>query len=122
MRKAVFWAVGAVVLALGLDALGDLTQTRPDRPANGTSSEILLSVSTRSAEDPQHAAARLWAACQGTVTSRLVRSGPAPEEPSQWVAVTEPAVGPRSWLRLRGCLEDLTIDRIQARVMAKVDS
>lgn len=111
----------AAAIALGLDALGDLTQNRPDRDVPGSTSELLLRVSTRSGEPPATAARRLWMACEHTVRNRLLDPGLVEVGDGLMGAVTEPAVGPRSWRRLKGCLEDLTLDHVQATVISKVD-
>ena len=39
----------------------------------------------------------------------------------QFRVTTAPAVGEHAWRRLKGCLEDMTIDRVLARVVSKRD-
>lgn len=121
MNRTAAWLALAVVLAVGVDALGDLTQDRPDHPEDGSRSEIVLAVRTRSAEDSEHAARRLWAACEATIDNRLLDPGLVAVGDGRWLAVTEPAVGPRSWRRLQGCLEDLTLHRVLGQIVSKQD-
>lgn len=121
MKRLLLWLGLAVVVAVGVDALGDLTQDRPDRVVPGSHSEIVLEVTTRSGEAPAAAARRLWAACERTVSNRLAEAGLVERDDGRFLAVTEPAVGPRSWRRLKGCLEDLTLDRVKATVVSKQD-
>lgn len=112
-----------VLTALLIDAMGDLTQTRPDRPRPGSRSEIVLAVEFRGTRQrsPQHATESLWGACRGTVSQRLAEPGPVEESPGRIRLVTEPALGDHAWRRLRGCLEDATIDLVKARVVSKRD-
>ncbi|MDQ3981074.1 MAG: hypothetical protein M3271_00160, partial [Actinomycetota bacterium] len=64
-------AVGAV-LSLGIDALGDLTQNRPDRALPGTSSTMVVEIGSRTRDASSvETATRLWAACAGTVPSYI---------------------------------------------------
>ena len=106
----------------GIDALADRTQNRPDRPRPGSSTEIVLSVEGRGQqESPVYAAESLWGACRGTVTQSLAGPGPVEVAPGRVRLVTEPALGPHAWRRLRGCLEDATVDLVRARVVSKRD-
>jgi hypothetical protein len=119
VKRAAVALAGILLGVAGIDALGDLTQDRPDPPRPGSRSEIVLRVSARGAGPD--AADRLWAACEGTVRVRSVPPHPVFLGDGTWRVVTEPAVGPRAWKRLRGCLEDLTLDRVLGRVVSKVD-
>lgn len=121
MRRAFVGLVGVALLAVGIDRLGDLTQNRPDKPVKGSRSEILLDVRAGGRAGPaREAVGNLWGACQGTVSHRL--AGPVEvlgEE--RFRLLTEPALGKNSWRRLKGCLEDFTLDRVRASVVSKTD-
>ncbi len=107
----------------GVDALADRTQNRPDRPRPGSSSEIVLAVEARGRQrSPVYAAESLWGACRGTVSQSLAEPGPTEVAPGRVRLVTEPALGPHAWRRLRGCLEDATLDLVRARVVSKHDT
>ena len=122
MKRIVLTAALLAASFFGIDALGDLTQNRPDSPRPGSSSEILLSVEGRGRQaSTLRAAESLWGACQGTVAHSLAEPGPLEVAPGRVRLVTRPALGPHSWRRLRGCLEDATIDLVRARVVSKHD-
>ena len=111
-----------VAAALLIDAMGDLTQTRPDQPRPGSQSEIVLAVEARGRQrTPLYASESLWGACRGTVSQRLAAPGVVEVEPGRVRLVTEPALGNHAWRRLRGCLEDTTLDLVKARVVSKRD-
>jgi hypothetical protein len=122
VKRIVLTAVLVAVAFLGIDALADRTQNRPDRPQPGSSSEIVLAVEGRGRQGTTvYAAESLWGACRGTVTQSLAEPGPLEVAPGRVKLVTEPALGPHAWRRLRGCLEDATIDLVRARVVSKHD-
>lgn len=98
--------------------LGDLTQTRSDHPAPGAATEVVYEVILRDERRPFLPAAQsLWAACQGTMERA---TGPADVHLDGRIArvVVTPALGAHAQQRLRGCLEDATLDRIRGDVVA----
>ena len=122
MKRILLTAVLVAAGFFGIDALADRTQNRPDRSLPGSSTEIVLSVEGRGRqESPLYAAESLWGACRGTVTQSLAEPGPVEVAPGRVRLVTEPALGPHAWRRLRGCLEDATVDLVRARVVSKHD-
>lgn len=122
MKRAAIWLAVAVLAAVGMDALGDLTQDRPDVTVAGSRSDIVVELRERSFHSSAlEAAEGLWGICQGTVHNRLVPPGVVPLDDSRFLATIEPAVGKHSWRRLKGCLEDMTVDRTIARVVSKSD-
>ncbi len=107
----------AVVVALGVDVLGDLTQTRPDRPRPGWRSEVVFEVRARDeAHRPAALAQRLWSACAHTAERDLAVPDELPGGRAR--VVVEPALGRYARQRLRGCLEDFTLDRARGHVVA----
>ena len=105
----------AAALTLSIDALGDLTQNRPDAVTSGhTTVALELSIRDPDLGTPAAAARSLWAACRGLVSNDLVglvASGST-------VSLTfEPAIGHYSMQRLQGCLEDGTLDGLSAEVV-----
>lgn len=123
MKRTVALIGLGVAVALLVDVMGDLTQTRPDRPVAGSQTEILLAVEVRGTRQrsPQYATESLWGACRGTVTQSLTPPGAVEVGPGRIRLVTEPALGDHAWRRLRGCLEDATVDLVKARVLSKRD-
>ena len=122
MKRAVAVVVAVAALVAGLDVLADLTQDRPDRIAAGSRSEIVLDVRHRSVDPAELRTAQgLWGACQGTVWQQLTEPGVVGLGGGRYLLTTAPAVGEHAWRRLQGCLEDMTVDRVRARVVSKRD-
>ena len=122
MKRALLLLVAASALAMGVDALADLTQDRPDRILPGTRSEIVLDLKSRDRGGSALLSAQgLWGACQGTVRHRLAEPGVMEVSDGRFRLVTEPALGEHSWRRLQGCLEDTTLDKVKAHVVSKRD-
>lgn len=122
MKRAAVVLLAMAALAVFVDVLGDLTQDRPDRVEPGTQSEIVLQLRTRDYLGSALGAAQgLWWACSGTVTQQLVDPGVVDLGGGQFRLLTDKAIGEHSWRRLQGCLEDATIDRVTAEVVAKRD-
>ena len=120
MKRALLLLVGAAVLVVGVFALAEMTQNRPDPPRPGSRSEVVLQVSQKSHVRPTlEAAQNLLGACQGTVPRHRLNPSDAGEERVR--VVTEPALGDHAWRRFRGCLEDFTLDLVKAGVVTKRD-
>jgi len=115
--KAIAVAVALVAAALlGVDALGDLTQSRPDRVDAGAVTEVVLSVDhDRFAQGEDAAAQALWAVCAGQTRSQPTEAFAATED-GRYRVVLAPAVGEHEARKLRGCLEDLTVERVLADI------
>ena len=115
-RRVALVAVLLIVGILGVDELGDLTQSRADSVPPGSRSEIVLEIDTRGYRQPvDDAAANLWGACAGIVRHRLDSAagfepvGDDGDEVRFWV---EPGLGRNAERKLVGCLEDATLDRV----------
>ena len=120
MKTAVRRVLAGVAVAVGgvvaVDVLADYTQTRPDKKLD-TSMEIVFDVSTRNPRRPALQAAQgLWGACQGTIY-RGTGAGDVAVEGRRARVVVHPALGDHGRRRLRGCLEDVTVDRVKAHVV-----
>ena len=122
MKRAAIWLAVAVVIAVSVDVLGDLTQNRPDERVPGSRSEVVVEIRERSVyTSPFDAARRLWAICEGTVHNKAVAPGIVHLGGDLFQVTMEPAVGEHSWRRLKGCLEDLTVDQVLGEVVRKSD-
>ena len=116
--------LGLVIATVaGIDWLADLTQNRPDVIVPGSRSEVVLDVTVRHHFDPGKltTAQGLWGACQHTASRRLVPPGLVEIGEGRFRVVTEPALGENAWRRLKGCLEDVTVDRVKADIVSKRD-
>ena len=106
-----------VVAVASVFALAGATQSRPDIIQQGTSSELTLQIFGDSDVTPTSAAVRLWEACSGMVARNEAHSFERSGASSVTIEL-EPALGPNGERRLRGCLEDATLDKIQAAVVS----
>lgn len=120
LRFTVLAAVLGVGAYLAIGLLGDATQTRADSVGPDSRSEIVLDVSTKGYLQPASDGARnLWAACSGTTSRQLVEDpGIVEIGDSRFRFAVEPGLGDNTRRKLVGCLEDATIDRIQASVVS----
>jgi hypothetical protein len=122
--KRALLLVGLVVgTVAGVDWLADLTQNRPDKDVAGSRSEVVLDVTVRHHWSPAQLATAqgLWGACQHTAFRRLLDPGLVEVGEGRFRVVTEPALGENAWRRLKGCLEDVTVDRVKADIVSKRD-
>jgi hypothetical protein len=107
----------AVVGWIGVQALLEATQSRPDpgdRPARTT---IELSVSQRRTRStPEAAAEALWVDCRARLGSRPVEAAVTALGGDRVALVLEPGIGRLGTRRLTGCLSDLRIDLVRATV------
>jgi hypothetical protein len=120
MKRVLVFAVGAVFAVLGVIALADATQNRPDEIDRNSSSRIVIHVRSRGF-DTELAAQGLFAACHQTVEHMSVQGAgvtPVAGEDDTFAIVVRPSLGEHSRRRLQGCLEDGTIDRVWANVVA----
>lgn len=111
-------AVVALLAASGIDWLGDSLQTRPDARQAGVSTRIEVQLrGARPAARPEQSAAILWASCSHTLHGNV---GPADVRHlgDGRIEVLVPThVGMHAEQRVRGCLQDALIDRLQATVI-----
>lgn len=112
MKPLLVVAALAVAAFVVIGELGDLTQSRPDSVRDDAATELVLSVDEeRFGPGETGAAAALWAVCAAQTRSRAI-DGLRPLGEGRYRVVLTPAVGHHEQLKLIGCLEDLTIDRV----------
>ena len=126
VRKVIIRAVEgvAVVMVLGLSvrALADTAQTRPDEIRDGERTVLVIDVeSGRAGTSPAAAADTVWRVCEPMTDSRLTTDELIAVGPGQVMAIVEPALGHYATNKLTGCLNDLTLDEIQAHVIDRYD-
>lgn len=111
--------VAFVSIGIGVDALADATQTRPDPvlPVSSTTRVVFAVEHARVGPDLFATASHLWGTCapQLSARHRLMRLEPVP---GGVAAVVAPGVGPYAERRLRGCLRDAVLDRVRGDVRA----
>lgn len=108
----------AVLIGGGIDVLGDLTQNRPDAKPAASTGLVTLDIDRNGFTRPRLEAARsLWAACSGTLSNAHSATSFEPLRGGHVLLVIEPAPGFNAQKRLRGCLDDATLDNVRARVL-----
>lgn len=112
---ALIVVLGATIV--GLLLLSDATKYRGVRHEGGET-RVVFTVDTKRYDHGDAQAARvLWSACVGSV-GWDDSTGPHPAANNRFVATVRPGLGEDSRRRLRGCLEDATVERVQGDVVA----
>ena len=110
---------GVVAIGLatvGLDALADATQTRPDVIVKGTTSSVVVAVDPGSARSALTATDALWGACTTQLGGGYKVLGMTDLGSGAVQVLVTPRIGKYAERRLRGCVGDATTERISARV------
>jgi len=118
-RQGIGLVIVAIATAVGIDELGDLTQTRVDpSPVVGSQTTITLHVEAKDPRPATHlqAVENIWASCQGTGSLRLAET-PRALGGGRFSLVLSPAVGTYAERQLHGCLEDARLNYVQAQVL-----
>ena len=113
-RLAIVVAVIAAAV-VAVSHLSDLTQSRPDAVRADSVTELVVAVNEDRFAPGQDAAANaLWAVCSAQTSSRVVGASDGLESlgGDRYRVRLRPALGRHGELKLVGCLEDLTIDRV----------
>jgi hypothetical protein len=115
IKRIVVLLLTVVAFYAGIAALENLTKNRPDAITGGsTTMELEISLRHEGVGSTGLAAESLWATCIWTVASTLTDITVSSRTATLTV---EPALGKYSTRRLNGCLQDATIDGLQARVL-----
>jgi hypothetical protein len=111
-------AVAIVVVMIGaaVDLLADATQSRPTPVRDGTSTVIELEVAQRRSRPVLDAAEALVIACRGALTHGTEVERVMLVADDHVELVVQPGLSEPRRRRYFGCLEDTTLDLIQARV------
>ncbi len=128
VRRALVLAGGvalAAAVAVGtagaIDFVADRTQTRPDARATGVETHIELQLYGQvAAHDAERTFGHLWSLCTGPDVFRLRQLPPPSVDhgPDRRVQVEIAAhVGEHAMARLRGCLNDTSLDKVRSRVV-----
>ncbi len=119
---AVLLAAGALATGAGIDAMADRIQTRPveRRPVATTTIDVQMQ-GTLADRNPERMFGHLWATCTapGVLPGRGIQDyDVAHGGAGLFRVVVDFDIGANYEERLRGCLEDATIERVRADVLA----
>ncbi len=117
MRRIVAFVALALALGATIVVMREATQNRADAVVEGSVTTIDFDVVTHSYQRGEQAAAiALWSVCAATVGGT---TSPMPEAVGDhWQVEVTPAIGEHGENRLVGCIEDITIDRVQGDVLS----
>ncbi|WP_155055324.1 hypothetical protein [Streptomyces blattellae] len=125
-RVATVIVVGIALLAALVVGLAEVTQTRaePDNASRATS--VLFQVDTRdasmTAERRSLAAQQLWERCRDSTSVPLHHATLGDLGDGLFAGAVRPALSEHDRMRLRGCLEDATLDRAHLTVVGIGDA
>ena len=112
-------AVAALAIAtVGIDAMADATQNRPDTHLADTNSAVTISVDPGSARTSLAATRALWAACTTQIGGEYDVLGMTSLGGGLVQVVVAPQIGKYAERRMRGCIGDAVTDRIRAGVQS----
>jgi hypothetical protein len=115
----VFAVVVAALLLYGaVDVIGDATQTRPDADTSNMTTSLILSIRHReSGHSAEETAEALWITCRSSL-KRDLKAWLLPLPGGQASLAIAPGLGEHARRRIFGCLEDATLDGVQAAVVS----
>jgi hypothetical protein len=118
MRRGLVAGLLATVVATGGLVLREATMTTPHRLVPGTATRIVFDVEHRRRQATADDVRTLWALCREPLTDTQKAAALETTGPARGAVVVAPGLGPHQQRRVRGCLEDLTLDRRVGRVVA----
>ena len=116
--------LGAVVAVVGLgygaiDWLGDAIQSRPEVREEGVTTRIEVELhGARSIARPEQTAIVLWGTCSTVLRGAVPPATVNLLDPGRMEVLVPTDITPRAEARVRGCLEDAVVDRVQATVVS----
>ncbi|MFJ4789111.1 hypothetical protein [Streptomyces sp. NPDC088794] len=125
-RVAAVAVVGAALLAGLVVGLADLTQTREQHENDNEATSVLLQVDMRgsgmTAERRTLAAQQVWERCRDATSVPLNHATLGDLGDGVYAGVVRPALTEHDRMRLRGCLEDTSLDRAHLTVVGIGDA
>ncbi|MFC8511703.1 hypothetical protein [Streptomyces sp. NPDC057257] len=125
-RVAAVTVVGAALLTALVVGLADLTQTREQHENDNEATSVLVQVDTRgsgmTAERRRLAAQQVWERCRDSTSVPLSHATLGDLGDGVFAGVVRPALTEHDRMRLRGCLEDTTLDRAHLTVVGIGDA
>ncbi|MER5788682.1 hypothetical protein [Streptomyces sp. NPDC001980] len=126
VRLAVGAVVGAALLGGLVVGLADLTQTREQHENDDEATSVLVQVDTRGAgmtgERRALAAEQVWERCRDSTSVPLRHAVLGDLGDGVFAGVVRPALTEHDRMRLRGCLEDTTLERTHLTVVGIGDA
>ncbi|HEX6230638.1 MAG TPA: hypothetical protein VF029_02890, partial [Actinomycetota bacterium] len=117
LSRVVGLAVLALLLTAAINVLADVTVNRPDPRLLGQLSVIELSVGQRSGDRSDvRVTEALWVSCRGVLPDEVATRSIEAIGSSSVRIVLQPALGHNTQRRFVGCLQDATLDLVQAEV------
>jgi hypothetical protein len=117
-RQVATVVVVAVLLGASVAVLRNLTQTRPEPGSTAGSTALTLEIDQKRTPRPvDRVAEALWIACRSRLQrgTELTEARPLDERTAR--IVVSQGMGPLRERRFVGCLQDATLDLVQARVL-----
>ncbi|MBC2905805.1 hypothetical protein [Streptomyces cupreus] len=125
-RAVAAGVVGAALLAAMVVALADLTQTREERADESEATSVLVQVDLRGADLTEArrslAAQQVWERCRDSTSVPLHHASLGDLGDGLYAGVVRPALTDHDRMRLRGCLEDATLERANLTVVGIGDA
>ncbi|MGK5532207.1 hypothetical protein [Streptomyces sp. URMC 129] len=109
-------AAACVALFAGLQAM---TETEPPEHGTGAATSLLFTVDGNGVGDSRTALAaeQMWERCRDATAVPLLQAGMTALDDGLFAATVQPSLSEHDELRLLGCLEDTTIDRVRLTVI-----
>lgn len=110
----------AVVACVGLFAgLQEMTETQPPERGTGEATSLLFTIDGNGVNDSRAtlAAQQLWERCRDATAMPLIQAGMTSLNDGLFAATIHPSLSEHDELRLLGCLEDASVDRVQLHVV-----
>lgn len=124
-RRTIVAALCAALLGALVVGLADLTQTREEEANDSEATSVVVQVDLRgtdlSAARRTLAAQQIWAACRDSTAMPLRHVALGDLGDGMFAGVVRPALTEHDLMRLRGCLEDATLERAHLTVVAVGD-
>lgn len=127
-RATAVAAVGVTLLGALVVGLSDLTETRKEQANDSEATSVLVQVHLRgsgsliSDERRSLAAHQIWEQCRDSTSVPLNRATLGDLGDGVFAGVVRPALTEHDRMRLRGCLEDATLDRAHLTVVGIGDA
>ncbi|WAZ21000.1 hypothetical protein STRCI_002153 [Streptomyces cinnabarinus] len=125
-RVAAVGVVGAALLAALIVGLANLTQTRDERADESEATSVLVQVDLRDTSMTEArralAARQMWERCRDSTSVPLNHASLGDLGDGLYAGVVRPALTEHDRMRLRGCLEDATLERVHLRVVGIGDA
>ena len=125
-RVTVVTVVGAALLAALVVGLAELTQTRDEERDESRATSVIVQVDLRgsdtTAERRSLAAQQVWERCRDSTSVPLRHAALGDLGDGLFAGVVRPALTDHDLMRLRGCLEDATLERAHLTVVGIGDA